>query len=71
MQILFYTAAIGAHTVLMSVFWMSVLWFVESPAFQAVALLVGTTLIAFSAWQSIRGIRAGEPLGEALCWMMD
>ncbi len=71
MQFLLYAAAIGTHAVLMGAFWMSVLWFVGSPGFQAVALVVGTTLIAFSTWQSIRGIRAGEPLGEALCWMMD
>lgn len=71
MQILLYAAALAAHAILWAAFAVSVLVFAEAPAFQAIALLVGTTLIAFSTWQSVRGIRAGEPLGEALCWLWD
>lgn len=71
MQTLRYVTAIGAQALLLLFFWVSVLLFTANPVAQVGLLAIGSTLILLSAWQSLKAIRAGEPLVQAVCWLSD
>ena len=71
MQLLVYAAAIAAHAVLLTALVISVVIFGGNPIIQTIIIGVGAVIVAFSTWQAIKGIRDGEPLGEALCWLWD
>lgn len=71
MNISLYAAAITAHAILWACFAFSIYVFASPPAIQITVLAIGTAIITYSTWQSVRGIHNGEPLGEALCWLWD
>ena len=71
MNITLYAAAIAAHAILWGCLAFSIYVFASQPAIQIAVLATGTAIIAYSTWQSICGIRNGEPLGEAPCWLWD
>lgn len=71
MNIALYAAAISAHAILWACLAFSIYVFASQLALQIAVLAIGTAIIAYSTWQSVRGIRNGEPLVEALCWLWD